>query len=79
VEIRVGKANGKLLGKGIIQYFDKNTEGFDTFGIKLTPSEEVDTLILVFNNQKNKDQYTMNGDFFPRMICLRSSIFILYL
>lgn len=62
VEIRKGKPSGKLLGKGIIQYFDADKEAFKTFEINLEPNNGIDTLFLVFKNSKDEDQFVMNGD-----------------
>jgi len=62
VEIRKGSINGELLGKGTINYFDNNKEAFKVFEIDLGPSKGSDELFLVFKNQKDKDQYIMNGD-----------------
>ena len=62
VEIRLGKADGKLLGKGIIQYNDKKNRGFEPFEIKIEPTNEVGSLVFVFKNPKDKDQFIMNGD-----------------
>jgi len=62
VEIRMGNANGKLLGKGEIEYHDKNKDGFKAFEINLEPVNKVDSLVFVFKNPTNKDQYVMNGD-----------------
>jgi len=62
VEIRSGRKNGKLLGKGNIQHFDDNKDVFKVFEISLEPINTTDTLFLVFKNQEDKNQYTMNGD-----------------
>lgn len=62
VEIRAGKADGKLMGKGNIQFFNKNKSGFKVFEIDLEPNYGVDSMYLVFNNSIDKDQYVMNGD-----------------
>lgn len=62
VEIRKGKKNGKLLGNSTIQQFDKNKDAFKVFEVNLQPTKGLDTLFLVFKNQKNEDQFIMNGD-----------------
>ena len=62
IEIRKGNKEGKLLGSGMIQYFDKNKESFKVIEVDLEPISGLDSLFLVFKNQENKDQYTMNGD-----------------
>jgi cytochrome c len=62
VEIRKGRAKGQLLGNGLVQYFNKNKEGFKVIEIDLEASSGTDTLFLVFNNPKDQDQFTMNGD-----------------
>ncbi len=62
VEFRKGKPNGELLGDANIQYFDENQEAFKIFEIDLEPNNGMDTLFLVFKNPKDKDQFTMNGD-----------------
>ena len=45
---------GKLLGQKTIQYFDENKAAFKMFEIDLKPSEEVDSLVMVFKNQKEQ-------------------------
>ena len=62
VEVRVGSAEGPLLGEGVIQFLDEKKDGFKVFEISLKPSNEVDILCLVFVNSESKDQYVMNGD-----------------
>ena len=62
VEVRAGQTDGKLLGKGAIEYFDKEKAGFKIFEIDLEPSIGVDSVFFVFKNANNPDQYTMNGD-----------------
>jgi cytochrome c len=62
VEIRKGNVNGELLGQGIIQYYDKNKNGFKIFEINLESGNGLDTLVLAFKNPGNTDQFTMNGD-----------------
>jgi len=62
VEIRTESANGKLLGKGHIQFFDKNKSGFKKFDIKLGSHTAVEDLVLVFKNKSDDKQYIMNGD-----------------
>ncbi len=61
-EIRIGKPDGQLLGKTDVHYFNKDKSGSKTMTIELKPSQELDSLFVVFKNTKDKDQYIMNGD-----------------
>lgn len=62
VDIRVGHAEGKLLGTAQIQFYNKDKNGYKTFEINLRPHKAVDDLILVFKNSTDEDQFIMNGD-----------------
>ena len=62
VEIRKGKSDGELLGRGLIEYFDKDQEAFKIFEVDLEQSTGKDSLCLVFKNPQDPEQFTMNGD-----------------
>lgn len=62
IEIRKGKVDGPLLGKQSIEYFDENKPGFNILEIDLDPTQGLDSLYIVFKNEKSKDQYVMNAD-----------------
>ena len=62
VEVRKGNKEGMLLGSKTIQHYDKNKRAFNSFEINIESTTGVDTLLLVFANPQDEDQFTMNGD-----------------
>ncbi|MEM6380449.1 MAG: PKD domain-containing protein, partial [Bacteroidota bacterium] len=62
VEVRKGKVDGPILGKGSVEYYNADKEGYKVFEITLAPQQGLDSLFLVFKNEKDDGQYAMNGD-----------------
>ena len=62
VELRKGHKNGQLIGSDVIEYYDKKKEAFKVFEVKTLDNIGRDTLVLVFKNSKDDEQFTMNGD-----------------
>ena len=62
VEVRKGNKDGKLIGSKTIEHYSKDKSSSDTYEIEIEPSTGLDTLVLVFSNPNDEDQFTMNGD-----------------
>lgn len=62
VEIRKGAVDGPLLGSHEVQYFDEERGAFEVYEIALEPATGIEPLFLVFSNDKDEDQYVLNGD-----------------
>ncbi len=62
VEIRKGTIDGPLLGSREVQYFDEERGAFEVYEVALESSTGIEPLFLVFRNDKDEDQYVLNGD-----------------
>jgi len=62
-ELRLDTPDGELLGSSLIQYFDSEKEGFNTFKINIkTRKSGIQKLFLVFKNEQDIEQYVLNAD-----------------
>ncbi len=62
IQIRKGSPTGSILGSYQVDHLNNEKDEFKIFEIPLKPSTGVDDLYLLFINKKDKEQYTLNGD-----------------
>ncbi len=62
IEIRKDEVNGEVVGQTELSYFSKQNNNLTSYNIKITPTNEVTDLFLVFNNITDNDQYICNAN-----------------
>ena len=62
LEIRIGTANGKVIGQTELGYFNKDKDNLQRYTIKTKSLKGVVDLFLVFKNEADKSQYVCNAN-----------------
>lgn len=62
VEIRKGAIDGEVIGQTKLGYFSKEKDNLKSYNIKITPTNGVKDLFLVFKNESDKDQFACNAN-----------------
>ncbi|MBJ2173484.1 ThuA domain-containing protein [Aureibaculum sp. A20] len=62
LEIRIGSKTGKIIGTTKLDYFNKDKGELKVSNIKITPTNEVTDLFLVFKNEADTKQFICNAN-----------------
>jgi len=64
LEIRKNTKDGEVIGQTKLGYFSKQKDKLESYNVKITPTNEVADLFLVFKNEANKEQFVCNANAF---------------